>query len=492
MLICICKFTNLFIIKLPIKLETMTNCTTNVLIKEISLSEIDFSNIKKKIAQLDWGILLESASPDHIDSHWSIYTAEPIATIQTFGAVSEVNALGKRNSYQTDPFELIESLRLRIYSKETTNQLPFSGGALGYISYELGYQLENIKYADSPQGLDLPDLAIGFYDWALLVDQHTNQQFVVVNNTADNSTSTDVLLEKRTQWLMQQAKQQIHAPIFKLTSNWLSNLNKHTYYEKFKQIQNYILSGDCYQINLTQRFQAHYQGDEYQAYLALLETNRPPFAAFLRLPKQTILSLSPERFIKLQNNIVESKPIKGTSPRYQDLKEDQKSQKTLMDSLKDRAENLMIVDLLRNDIGRVCKPGTVKVPKLFEIESFPAVHHLVSTVTGELAPEYSSEILLQACFPGGSITGAPKIRAMEIIAQLEPNKRQVYCGSIGYINHDGQLDMNISIRTLLCFQGQIYCWAGGGLVADSDPDQEYQECFDKVSKILPCLTKLNQ
>ncbi len=159
---------------------------------------------------------------------------------------------------------------------------------------------------------------------------------------------------------------------------------------------------------------------------------------------------------------------------------------------KNRAENLMIVDLLRNDIGRVCQAGSVSVPKLFDVESFPAVHHLVSTVLGKLATQYSSEDLLRACFPGGSITGAPKIRAMEIIAELEPNSRQLYCGSIGYINGDGQMDMNITIRTLICHKQKIYCWAGGGLVADSNVDQEYQECFDKVSKILPCLEALNK
>ena len=470
----------------------MTNCTTNIRIKEISLSETDLSNIKHQMAQLDWGVLLESASPNHMDSCWSIYSAEPIATVQTCGAITEIDAFGKKSTDRTDPFAIIESLRTRIYSNETSNILPFTGGALGYIGYELGYQLETIKNSDSPQGLDLPDLAIGFYDWALLVNRQSNKQFVVVNNTNDNASSTAALLEKRSQWLMQQTQDPIKQPRFKLTSDWLSNLDKQTYHDKFKQIQDYILSGDCYQINLTQRFQAHYQGNEYQAYLALLETNTPPFAAFLRLPNQAILSLSPERFIKLQDGIVESKPIKGTRPRYQDDTADQRSQEALTNSLKDRAENLMIVDLLRNDIGRVCKPGTVKVPKLFAIESFPAVHHLVSTVTGELAAEFSSEILLKYCFPGGSITGAPKIRAMEIIAQLEPNKRQVYCGSIGYISHNGELDMNISIRTLVCHRGNIYCWAGGGLVADSDPDQEYQECFDKVSKILPCLTKLNQ
>jgi len=470
----------------------MTNCTTNIRIKEISLSENDLLQIKKKISQLDWGVLLESASSDHIDSRWSIYSAFPIITLQTYGTVTEVEQSGKHQSYQTDPFSLIESLRIKLYGDEINESVPFSGGALGYMAYELGYQLEQINNADQPQGLNLPDVAIGFYDWALLFDRQSNKYFIVVNNTNSEEISTLALMEKRTQWLLQQTTQHSTTQTFTLTSEWLSNMSEASYHQKFGKIQDYILNGDCYQINLTQRFEAQYQGDEYQAYQALLTTNAPPFAAYLRLPHQVILSLSPERFIKLNKGVVESKPIKGTRPRYTDPIQDKKSQDELIASSKDRAENLMIVDLLRNDIGRVCQSGTVKVPKLFDIESFPAVHHLVSTVIGQLAPNKSSEMLLKACFPGGSITGAPKIRAMEIIGQLEPNQRQVYCGSIGYINHNGELDMNIGIRTLVCHQGNIYCWAGGGLVADSDPHQEYQECFDKVSKILPCLKALNK
>ncbi|WP_413698662.1 aminodeoxychorismate synthase component I [Psychromonas sp. KJ10-10] len=296
--------------------------------------------------------------------------------------------------------------------------------------------------------------------------------------------------QQRYDWLLAQINNDIALTSFKLLNEWQSNMSKAQYSDKFNQIQAYILSGDCYQVNLAQRFKAKYSGDEYKAYQALLADNSPPFATFLRLPEQVILSLSPERFLKLEADIIETKPIKGTRPRFKELSLDQQSMSALQQSEKDRSENLMIVDLLRNDIGRVCQPGSVKVPRLFDIESFPAVHHLVSTVTGKLEDKYQVEDLLKACFPGGSITGAPKIRAMEIIAELEPNRRQSYCGSIGYISNNGKMDTNIAIRTLICTQGEIYCWAGGGLVADSQVDAEYQECFDKVSKILPCLTDL--
>ena len=471
----------------------MTNFTTNILIKPISLSQKNISEIKTKIARSDWGILLESASNDHIDSRWSIYSAQPIATLQTSKGLTEVVQQNHSAQQSGDPFKILETLRSTIFhSDEVETALPFTGGALGYLAYELGYQLEKISNAQRPSGLELPEMAIGFYDWALLYDNQTCTHYLVVHKTKNSEEGLETLWKERFAWLTAQATSQLSITPFLLDSPWHSNLDKVSYREKFAKVQEYILSGDCYQINLTQRFQAAYHGDEYQAYKALLTTNQPPFAAFLRLPEQTILSLSPERFLKLHGGIVESKPIKGTRPRFKDPKKDKQSAQDLLASEKDRAENLMIVDLLRNDIGRVSQPGQVSVPKLFDIESFPAVHHLVSTVLGKLSSNQSSEDLLRACFPGGSITGAPKIRAMEIIAELEPNHRQLYCGSLGYINGNGELDMNICIRTLVCHKQQIYCWAGGGLVADSDVEQEYQECFDKVSKILPCLTALNK
>jgi len=471
----------------------MTNSTTNLLINAISLTQNQLLTIKNNIARQDWGILLESADDQHVDSRWSIYTAQPIATLTSTNGHCKIHQGNQSSTHHDDPFTLLESLRHQLFHTQSSQlTIPFTGGALGYISYELGYQLENITHSNKPDGLALPELMFGFYDWALIVDNKGDQPYLVVHKTKDQAIELVTFWQNRFDWLIKQCENKPRKTAFKLNSTWSSNLNKQTYTEKFNQIQHYILSGDCYQVNLTQRFTANYQGDEYQAYRALLKDNCPPFAAFLRFPSQTILSLSPERFLKLDDGIVETKPIKGTYPRFEDKQQDNQSRQRLINSEKDRAENLMIVDLMRNDIGRVCQPGSVRVPKLFAIESFPAVHHLVSTVLGELASQYSCEDLLRACFPGGSITGAPKIRAMGIIAELEPNQRQIYCGSIGYINSDGNMDMNISIRTLVCHEQMIYCWAGGGLVADSNVDAEYQECLDKVSKILPCLTALNK
>ncbi|MGL6026381.1 MAG: anthranilate synthase component I family protein, partial [Vibrio sp.] len=210
-------------------------------------------------------------------------------------------------------------------------------------------------------------------------------------------------------------------------------------------------------------------------------------SAFLRLPQGTILSVSPERFLQLVDRVIETKPIKGTRPRSNDPLQDAALIQDLASAEKDQAENLMIVDLLRNDIGRVATPGSVQVPKLFAIESFPAVHHLVSTIRATLDTPYQAADLLRACFPGGSITGAPKVRAMQIIEELEPQRRSAYCGSIGYLSRHGSMDTSITIRTLVAYQQQLYAWAGGGLVADSQAEAEYQETLDKLSRILPTL-----
>jgi para-aminobenzoate synthetase component 1 len=266
-----------------------------------------------------------------------------------------------------------------------------------------------------------------------------------------------------------------------------SNLDRSGYASAFARVQDHIWAGDCYQINLTQRFRARVQGDPWYAYLNLRRTNPAPYSAYLDLPFGQILSSSPERFLTLRGGYVETKPIKGTRPRSTDPARDLALAQSLRASEKDRAENVMIVDLLRNDLGKVCVPGSVRAHPLFSIESFASVHHLVSTISARLAPERHPVDLIRACFPGGSITGAPKLRAMQIIESLEPHRRSVYCGCIGYIGFDGGMDLNIAIRTLLRSGEWIYAWAGGGIVADSEVESEYQESLDKAAALLEIL-----
>jgi para-aminobenzoate synthetase component 1 len=253
------------------------------------------------------------------------------------------------------------------------------------------------------------------------------------------------------------------------------------YTERFERIQQYIRDGDCYQVNLAQRFCVRTDDDAWSVYRRMRADNPAPFGALLEYPFGEVLSSSPERFLRLQGRQAETRPIKGTRARGRTAEEDAALRAGLVHSPKDRAENLMIVDLLRNDLGKVCEPGSIQVPALFEIESYATVHHLVSTVTGTLRPECDAIDLLRGCFPGGSITGAPKRRAMEVIDELETVRREVYCGNVIRLGFDGNLDSNIAIRTALMQRDRLYYWAGGGIVADSDCAAEYQECLDKAA-----------
>lgn len=441
------------------------------------------TNLFPKVASLPWCQLLQSGGQTHVNARFDILVADPLAYLQTFGEVTHVTYEGHTQISDEDPFKLCLKWRNTLLGGDNTTpcdaDIPFTGGALGLWGYDLGRQLEPMPTLAKPC-LNTPDMAIGIYDWAVIYDHKLKQSTLIVNHIDGQA-----YWQQRLAWLeTQQAK---NFPSFKLMDDWQTNLNQSDYETRFNQIQDYLRSGDCYQINLTQQFNANYAGSELEAYLRLYAENQGPFSAFIRLPNSCILSVSPERFIALHGEVIETKPIKGTRPRNQNAELDAQAADELHKAVKDRAENVMIVDLLRNDIGRVSTPGSVHVPKLFDIESFPAVHHLVSTVTGLLKPNLHAEDLLRSCFPGGSITGAPKVRAMQIIEELEPHRRNAYCGSIGYIDSRGHMDSNITIRTLLCEAGKIYAWAGGGIVADSTVEAEYQECFDKLSRILPAL-----
>ncbi len=430
------------------------------------------------ISNQPWAMLLHSGSANHAHNRFDILVADPLITLLCHGKSTEINEHGTNYITEEDPFYLLKTQleNLNLTAKFNPN-LPFQGGALGQWGYDLGRRIEKLP-SQAKNELSFPDMAIGIYDWALIVDHH-KKKVTLLSHSDVNA---------RLNWLM--SHKNSSETTFTLTSDWQSNMSVEQYNEKIRRIHNYLLEGDCYQVNLSQRFCADYQGNEWLAFTKLNEKNRAPFSAFIRLPENSMISVSPERFLFLENNQIQTRPIKGTLPRLNDAEKDALQAEKLATSKKDRAENLMIVDLLRNDIGRVATPGSVKVPELFIVEQFPAVHHLVSTITATLPNEQHATDLLRACFPGGSITGAPKIRAMEIIEELEPHRRHGYCGSIGYISFCGTMDSNITIRTLLTEKGKIYCWAGGGIVADSIAEKEYQETFDKLNCILPPLGKI--
>ncbi len=437
-------------------------------------------------ADRPWSVFLDSGFPHSRQGRYDIIAADPIKTLVTQGSITEIrDETGVVLSLE-DPFSLLRAALGEVI--EPTEGLPFCGGALGYLGYDLARRLERLPVV-SEDAEGIPDMMMGVYDWALVVDHHERRTRLV------GKTASAGLLNRWPHLLKSFSQIQMlgwQMGDFEVLEEPRANLEQLAYLEAFERIQHYIKAGDCYQVNLALRFSAPTQGHAWTAYQQLRTFNPAPFAAFLNYPGLEVLSSSPERFLRVAGDLVETKPIKGTRPRVHDVIGDARQVLELRDSPKDRSENLMIVDLLRNDIGKNCAPGSVHVPHLFEIESYATVHHMVSTVRGQLRGEDDAIDLLKSCFPGGSITGAPKIRAMEIIEELEPQRRGIYCGSIAYIGFDGNMDSNIAIRTLVHSDHCLRFWAGGGIVADSSGPSEYQECYQKASAMLRLIEALRQ
>jgi para-aminobenzoate synthetase component 1 len=439
----------------------------------------DSSLLFEAIADLPWAVFLDSGQRHPGQSRYDILAAQPHVRLVTRGGLTEIHGDVVELSRE-DPFVLVRR-HLEI-DAAAGGELPFCGGAIGYFGYDLARRLENLP-ALAEDAEQIPDMAIGVYDWAVVVD-HLERRSWLVGQGRD--PDTDIRWGSLVERFNAPPGEKRRAP-FHITSRVASNMTRQSYGRAFRRIHDYIRNGDCYQVNLAQRFAAGAAGDPWLAYQRLRVINPAPFSAYFSTPYAQILSASPERFLKVEGGRVETKPIKGTRPRAGHPRLDAELAERLRASEKDRAENVMIVDLLRNDLSKTCAPGSVRVPKLFDVESFATVHHLVSTVTGELRPGCDALDLLRGSFPGGSITGAPKVRAMQIIEELEPHRRGVYCGAVGYIGFDGNMDLNIAIRTLVHSRGTIRCWAGGGIVADSKLEDEYQETFDKAAAMLKLL-----
>jgi para-aminobenzoate synthetase component 1 len=434
-------------------------------------------------------LLLDSSRPASHFGRYDIAMAQPLAVITHKDGVTKVEQNNTVTVMDVDPFDLIGELQSELLADISalthTKDIPFTGGAAGLFGFDLGRSIETLP-ATAIADMAMEDLCIGIYPWAIINDHELQISYLV---SQLDEVSTQALAESILQSKPSQDKK------FSLESDFVSNMTQDQYAEKFHRVIDYIHAGDCYQVCLAQRFDAPYSGNPWIAYKQLRQASPTPFSAYMETPEGALLSLSPERFLQVDNGKVETKPIKGTRPRGKTEVEDQQLYAELAASPKDRSENLMIVDLLRNDLSKHCQPFSVKVPQLFAIESYSNVHHLVTTVTGALESSKQMLPLLKGAFPGGSITGAPKLRAMEIIEELEPHRRNAYTGSIGYISTNGRMDTNICIRTLVTNAkgdggGHIYCWAGGGLVADSECNAEYQETFDKVNNLLNGLRQL--
>lgn len=405
-----------------------------------------------------------------------------------------------------DPVDPLTALaeRLAGFALEPIDELPpFQGGAAGLFSYDLCHHFERLPRPEFDD-FAIPDLAVGIYDLVVAFDHARERVWLISTGYPETEPRRRLQraarrVEQMKRWLdspnrvaatSRPAKPvPIKTPQFPVAGlpGITSNLDRARYLHAIGRAIEYVHAGDCFQVNIAQRLLARSELAPLTLYERLRQRNPAPFAGYFDLGDHTILSASPERFMCVRDGEVETRPIKGTRPRGKTPADDQRLADELQSSAKDRAENVMIVDLLRNDLGRVCQYGTVRVESLCRLESYEYVHHLVSDVRGRLRPTLGPIDLLWAAFPGGSVTGAPKIRAMQIIAELERTARGAYCGCLGYIGFDGSMDTNLLIRTIVHSNGILHFSVGGGIVADSAPDLEYAETWHKAEGLLRAL-----
>ena len=475
----------------------------------------------ERLGPLPCRLFLDSAAKGTRLGRYSFLTADPVAVVRSKGTRTECLDLanGTDASVAGDALGAVRALLAPHAAEPVEGLPPFQGGAAGYLGYDWGRVLERLP-APRHEDLALPDVVLGVYDWVLAWDHDASRAWLISTGlpetasaarqqrAAARAASVRELLQNggappsdRTTRgsidRMPLPPRPAPAPSFPVEDGWWdgslelrSSFTHAGYLDAVARVREYIFAGDIFQANLSQRFEAPLGEPPWTLYRRLRVRNAAPFAAYLDFPDVTVLSASPERFLSVDiGGHVETRPIKGTRPRGVGPEHDLALGVALAVSAKDQAENLMIVDLMRNDLSRVCAPGTVRVAELFGLEHYATVHHLVSTVVGDLTPGADALDLLRASFPGGSITGAPKVRAMEIITELEPSERGVYCGSIGYWSVTGAFDSSIAIRTAVALGGRVYFSAGGGIVADSDPEQEYRETLDKARGMIDALVK---
>lgn len=423
-------------------------------------------------------VFLDSAGGPTALTRYSYICADPFLLLRSKDRCVEIAHGLKTEQMDADPLDVLGGLLERYRLPVVPGLPPFQAGCAGYLAFELARQIERLP-AHALDDLGLPEMYLGFYDWVIAHDHQTDQRWLI----AKGSETMGVPAEERVRRVMTYLETARSDSVARLRrpTRVTSTFGRQQYLSAVRRVKDYIVAGDVYQVNLSQRFTIATAGsDPWGLYRRLRAVNRAPFAAYLHYPEVAVLSSSPELFLRLEGGDVMTRPMKGTRPRGQSDEEDHGLSTELAASVKDRAENLMITDLMRNDLGRVCIPGSITVPDLFTIETYPTVFQMVSTVQGRVGPGVDAVGLLRACFPGGSVTGAPKIRAIEIIDELEPTQRSVYCGAIGYMGFDGSVEMCIPIRTLLAKGDTVYCQVGGGIVADSDPGAEYDETLHKA------------
>jgi para-aminobenzoate synthetase component 1 len=451
------------------------------------IKNIDPLNCYVNLKDDEYPFLLDSSTDHEKLGRYSLSSSNPFLTFSSRDdtiTIKERDGAGR--TFSGNPFLELDKLLNRF--KREKGPLIFSSGAVGYFSYDMGHHIETLpKRAE--EDVVLPHSFFGFYDTVFVHDHLLNKSFAAFDDLIHDVPKEEA--ERRLDEFTAKISNEITAD-FQETKKALrleSNFLKNAYADGTRKVLKYISSGDIYQANLSQRFSADYDGDAISFYKNFIDMSPAPFGALIDIKDAVIMSNSPERYLKRVGDYIETRPIKGTRPRSEDSAEDERLKRELKESEKDLAEHLMIVDLERNDLGRVSEYGSVKVDEFLIIESYSNVHHLVSTVSGRLKEGVTSVECIMNSFPGGSITGAPKIRSMEIIDEIEPTTRSIYTGAIGYFDLSGDFDFNIAIRTAIycknpAGQGRLYFQVGGGIVADSDPGLEYEETLIKAKNFL--------
>ena len=431
-------------------------------------------------------VLLESGTREPKQGRWSFIACDPFLTLRSKGPRVEITTRDGVVVRQGNPFAVLRELMAEFRVERPQGAPPLLAGAIGYFSYDLGRFVERIP-EETRDDVPVADCHLSFYGAVIAIDHTEGRTWVsAIGAPEADPRAARRLAEQRAAELSDllsspappEPQVRAAAPLDALPV--VSTFTRDDYLAAIRRAKDYIAAGDIYEVNLSQRLSAPLATTPFDLYRRLTHDNPAPFAAYFDTPDATVVSCSPERFLQVHGREVETRPIKGTRPRGATPEEDAALAEELKASLKDRAENVMIVDLERNDLGRVCDYGSVHVPEIFALESYATVHHLVSTVRGRLHPGNTALDCLRVSFPGGSITGAPKVRSMEIIEELEPTRRGVYTGAIGYLCFSGDMDVNIVIRTLVIKDGRAYFQVGGAIVADSDPEGEYQETLDKA------------
>lgn len=449
-----------------------------------------------------YSAFLDSGMDEKKLGRFSFIGYNPFMVTQCKGEDITVLTEDGTEKIKENPFKFLKKILSFYKTERARNDIPFTSGCIGYFSYDLRYFIERLP-SIALDDTGMPDFILCFYDVIIIFDNLTKKAYIsssgfpfhdkrrnrerararleVTKNQLEKIIANDNTLALDAEHPIAEFKNSLQ------NHDISSNFTKENYRKAIEKAKSLIARGDIYQVNLSQRFECNFDEDPFELYLTLRKINPAPFAAYLNLDRFKIVSASPERFVRINGRYIETRPIKGTKPRGADSGEDLLFKGELLSSAKDRAEHVMIVDLERNDLGRICEYGSVRPTEFIIVETYSTVHHLVSTVSGKLRDGMDIVDCLKNCFPGGSITGAPKVRSMEVIEELEPTKRGIYTGSIGYIDFCGNVDLSIVIRSIVIKDKRAYFQVGGGIVADSDPEKEYQETLDKARALLKAI-----